>query len=166
MVHWPWAWSPFLLCAPEAGSIVHISRIPHPLALNCLWPIRSQCKQRKVLLLLLSRFSRVRLCGTPQTAAHQAPPSLGLSRQEHWSGLPFPSPMHESEKWKWSWVWLFVTPWTVAHQAPPSMGFSRQEYWSCHCLLPREGDQHEVEQHSMVQALCHVLSLPFVCGKI
>ena len=35
-------------------------------------------------------------------AAHQAPLSLGFSRQEHWSGLPFPSPMHESEKWKWS----------------------------------------------------------------
>ena len=35
-------------------------------------------------------------------AAHQAPPSLGLSRQEHWSGLPFPSPMHGSEKWKGS----------------------------------------------------------------
>ena len=51
-------------------------------------------------LLLLSRFSRVRLCATPETAAHQAPPSLGLSRQEHWSGLPFPSPMHESEKSK------------------------------------------------------------------
>ena len=49
-------------------------------------------------LLLLSCFSRVRLCATPQTAAHQAPPSLGFSRQEHWSGLPFPSPMHESEK--------------------------------------------------------------------
>ena len=30
-------------------------------------------------------------------AAHQAPPSLGFPRQEHWSGLPFPSPMHESE---------------------------------------------------------------------
>ena len=29
-------------------------------------------------------------------------PSLGFSRQEHWSGLPFPSPMHKSEKWKWS----------------------------------------------------------------
>ena len=29
-------------------------------------------------------------------------PSLGFSRQEHWGGLPFPSPMHESEKWKWS----------------------------------------------------------------
>ena len=35
-------------------------------------------------------------------AAHQAPPSLGFARQEYWSGLPFPSPMHESEKWKWS----------------------------------------------------------------
>ena len=35
-------------------------------------------------------------------AAHQAPPSLGFSKQEHWNGLPFPSPMHESEKWKWS----------------------------------------------------------------
>ena len=50
-----------------------------------------------MLLLLLSRFSRVRLCVTPQMAAHQAPPSLGFSRQEHWSELPFPSPMHESE---------------------------------------------------------------------
>ena len=35
-------------------------------------------------------------------AALEALPSLGFSRQEHWSGLPFPSPMHESEKWKWS----------------------------------------------------------------
>ena len=50
--------------------------------------------------LLLSRFSRAQLCATPQMAAHQAPPSLGFSRQEHWSGLPFPSPMHEGEKWK------------------------------------------------------------------
>ena len=46
-----------------------------------------------LLPLLLSHFSRVRLCMTP---------SLGFSRQEHWSGLPFPSPMHKSEKWKWS----------------------------------------------------------------
>ena len=51
-----------------------------------------------MLLLLLSHFSRVRLCATPETAAHQAPLFLGFSRQEHWSGLPFPSPMHESEK--------------------------------------------------------------------
>ena len=45
------------------------------------------------VLLLLSHFRRVRLCVTP---------SLGFSRQEHRSGLPFPSPMHKSEKWKWS----------------------------------------------------------------
>ena len=51
-----------------------------------------------LLLLLLSRFSHVRLCVMPETAAHQAPLSLGFFRQEHWSGLPFPSPMHESEK--------------------------------------------------------------------
>ena len=47
---------------------------------------------------LLSRFSHVRLCVTPKMAAHQAHPSLGFSRQEHWSGLPFPSPMHDSEE--------------------------------------------------------------------
>ena len=46
-----------------------------------------------LLLLLLSRFSHVWLCATPQTAAHQALPSLGFSRQEHWSGLPFPPPI-------------------------------------------------------------------------
>ena len=39
-----------------------------------------------------------RLCAAPQTAAHQAPPSLGFSTQEHWSGVPFPSPLNESEK--------------------------------------------------------------------
>ena len=38
------------------------------------------------VLLLLSHFSCVRFCATPETAAHPAPPSLGLSRQEHWSG--------------------------------------------------------------------------------
>ena len=37
-------------------------------------------------------LSRVRLFVTPWTVAHQAPPSMGFSRQEYWSGLPFPSP--------------------------------------------------------------------------
>ena len=44
-----------------------------------------------LLLLLLSRFSRARLCATPQTSAHQAPPSLGFCRQAYWSELPLPS---------------------------------------------------------------------------
>ena len=52
----------------------------------------------ELLLLLLSHFSRVNSVRPPWTAAHQAPPSLGFSRQEHWSGLPFSSPVRESEK--------------------------------------------------------------------
>ena len=38
------------------------------------------------------KWSRARLSATPWTAAHQAPPSMGFSRQEYWSGLPLPSP--------------------------------------------------------------------------
>ena len=45
-----------------------------------------------LLLLLLSHFSRVRLLVTPWTEAYQAPPSMGFSRQEYWSGVPSPSP--------------------------------------------------------------------------
>ena len=54
-----------------------------------------------LLLLLLSRFSRVRLCATPWSAAYQASPSMGFSRQEHWSGLPFPSPHHILVSFNW-----------------------------------------------------------------
>ena len=40
----------------------------------------------------MKSLSRVRLLATPWTAAYQAPPSMGFSRQEYWSGLPLPSP--------------------------------------------------------------------------
>ena len=43
-------------------------------------------------LLIFPSFSRVRLFATPWTVAYQAPLSMGFSRQEYWSGLPFPSP--------------------------------------------------------------------------
>ena len=46
-----------------------------------------------LMLLLLSRFSRVQLCATSEMAAHQAPSSMGLSRQEYWSGVPLPAPL-------------------------------------------------------------------------
>ena len=39
-------------------------------------------------------LSRVRLLAIPWTAAHQAPPSMGYSRQEYWSGVPLPSPIY------------------------------------------------------------------------
>ena len=117
----------FFFSAPPHWTLVPISGIePIPLAVKVLSPNHWTSR---VLLLLLSRFSRVRLCATPKTAVHQAPPSLGFSRQEHWSGVPFPSPMHESET-EVTQLWLLATPWTAAHQAPPSLGFSRQEYWS------------------------------------
>ena len=40
----------------------------------------------------MKSLSRVRLLATPWTVAHQAPPSMGFSRQEYWSGVPLPSP--------------------------------------------------------------------------
>ena len=43
------------------------------------------------MLLLLSCFSCVRLLATAWTAAYQAPPPMGFSRQEYWSGVPLPS---------------------------------------------------------------------------
>ena len=103
-------------------------------------------KQRTLLLMAQKtecccccHFSRVRLCVTPEMAAHQAPLSLGFSRQEHWSGLPFPSPMQEGEKWKWS---CSVVP---DPQRPHALQPSRLLHpWDfpakstgvgCHCLL-------------------------------
>ena len=78
----------------------------------------------------------------PKDGSPPGSPSLGFSRQEHWSGLPFPSPMHEvkSESEVTESVQLSASPWTAAHQAPPSMGFSRQEHWSGVPLpSPKEG---------------------------
>ena len=65
-------------------------------------------------------------------AAHQAPPSLGFSKQETGVGCHFllQCMKVKSESEVLSRVRLLATPWTAAHQAPPSMGFSRQEYWS------------------------------------
>ena len=84
----------------------------------------------------------LQLCPTlcdPIDGSHQAPLSLGFSRQEHWSGLPFPSPMHESEKWKWSLS--VVSDFSRPHGLQPTRllhpwGFSRQSTGvGCHCLL-------------------------------
>ena len=92
-----------------------------------------------LLLLLLSHFSCVQLCVTPETAAHQVPPSLGFSRQEHWSGLPFPSPMHESEKWKWSHS--VVSHSSQPHGLQPTRLLRPWDFpgtstgVGCHCLL-------------------------------
>ena len=89
----------------------------------------------------MKSLSRVRLLATSWTAAYQAPPPMGFSRQEYWSGVPLPSLKvgslaHNSgdtvlhKCLVLSHVWLLVAPWTTAGQAPLSMGFPKQEYWS------------------------------------
>ena len=72
-------------------------------------------------------------------AAHQALRSLGFSRQEYWSGLPFPSPMHESEKWKWSRS--VVSDSSRPHGLQPTRLLRPWDFpgkstgVGCHCLL-------------------------------
>ena len=102
-----------------------------------------------LILLLLSRFSRVRLLATPWTAAHQAPPSMGFSRQEYWRGCHCLLRWLQQTIWKQMWsgtvslesfnvrAWSVttvvsdcVTPGTIAHQAPLSVGFFSQGSWS------------------------------------
>ena len=83
------------------------------------------------LLLLPSRFSRVRLCATPQTAAHQAPhpwdsPVKNIRVAFHFL-LQFMKVKSKSEVAQLCPT--LATPQTVGFQAPLSMGFSRQEYW-------------------------------------
>ena len=72
-------------------------------------------------------------------AAHQALLSLGFSRQEHWSGLPFPSSMHKSEKWKWSRSVVSDSSWPHGLQptgllCPWDFPGTSTEV-GCHCLL-------------------------------
>ena len=105
-------------------------------------------------------------------AAHQAPPSLGFSRQKtplEWVAISL------SNAWKWkvkvkslSRVGPSATPWTAAYQAPSSMGFSRQEYWSgvplpsptlCHSSW---NILHSHQKHTSVTISLHPQrSLPF-----
>ena len=86
-----------------------------------------------MLLLLLSRFSRVWLCATPVDCSLPGSPIPGIlqARTLEWVAISF------SNAWKWkvkvkslSRVRLLVTSWTAAYQALPSMEFSGQQYWS------------------------------------
>ena len=88
---------------------------------------------------VLSQLSHAQLFITPWTAACQAPLSVGFSRQEYWSGSPFPSPVHESEKWKWSRS--VVSNSQRPHGLQPTRLFRPWEFpgkstaVGCHCLL-------------------------------
>ena len=70
----------------------------------CLWPksgLKTKAPDHKPKPCFAAAAKSLQSCLTlcdPIDGSPQAPPSLGFSKQEHWSGLPFPSPMHESEK--------------------------------------------------------------------
>ena len=95
-------------------------------------------------------------------AARQAPPSLGFSRQEHWSGLPFPSPMHESEKWKWSCS--VVSDFLRPHGLQPTRLLCPWDFpgkstgVGCHCLL------REHPEPGFFSILWDLLHLAASCG--
>ena len=62
-------------------------------------------KSRDIILPAAAAAKSLQSCPTLCDPIDGSPPGSlmpGFSRQEHWSGLPFPSPMHKSEKWKWS----------------------------------------------------------------
>ena len=111
----------FLSCALNSGQ---------SMALNRVWLDHSKVLEQRRWRLNVSAAA---------TAAHQAPLSLGFSRQEHWSGLAFPSPMHESEKWKWSCS-VASNP-QRPHRLQPTRLLRPWEFSgkstgvACHCLL-------------------------------
>ena len=86
-------------------------------------------------------LSRVQL-SDPMDCSLQAPPSMGFSRQEYWSGVPLPLCLNFGMcvcAQLLSPVRFFVVPCTVAYQASLSMEFARQEYW-CGLLFPPPGN--------------------------
>ena len=82
----------FLVCW---NNLIEVPPVSSKLGSICrLWGQKAlgyECQSRNTCV-HASCFSRVRLFATPWTAAHQAPLSMGFSRQEYWSGLPCPSP--------------------------------------------------------------------------
>ena len=101
-----------------------------PLA-SCTFP-RTYVSNSILLLLLLSRFSRVRLCNPIDGSPPGSPiPGILQARPLEWVAISFSNERKCRVKVKsLSHVQLPATPWTAAHQAPPSLGFSRQDHWS------------------------------------
>ena len=83
-----------------------------------------------LLLLLLSRFSRVWLCATPRWQPTRLLRPWDSPGKNTGVGCHFLLQCMKVKVKSLSPVWLLATPWTAAYQAPPSMGFSGQQYWS------------------------------------
>ena len=79
------------LCDPIDGSLPG-SPIPGILQARTLEWVATSFSNAWKWKVKVKLLSRIRLLATPWTAAYQAPPSVGFSRQEYWSGVPLPSP--------------------------------------------------------------------------
>ena len=119
------------------------------LELICLEPVlcnkRNHCNQKPEHHKGAAAAKSLQSCPTlcdPIDGSPPGSPSLGFSRQEHWSGLPFPSPMHESEKWKWSRSVMPNSSWP--HGLQPTRLLRPWDFpgkstgVGCHCLLWRK----------------------------
>ena len=105
------------LCDPVDGSPPG-SAIPGILQARTLEWISISFSNAWKWKVKVKSFSHVWLFATPWTAAHQAPPSMGFSRQEYWSGVPLPSPFLSLIKWysrskSRKWENSFVATWVA-----------------------------------------------------
>ena len=122
------------LCDPRDGSRPG-SPVPGILQARTLEWVASSFSNAWKWKVKVKSLSRVRLLATSWTAAYQAPPSMGFSRQEYWSGVPLRLRMSIYIVHWFGWLvtkscLTLVTPWTVSCQAPLSMRLPRQEHWS------------------------------------
>ena len=101
----------------------------------------------------------LQLCPTLCDPIDGSPPgflSLGFSRQEHWSGLPFPSPMQEREKGKWNLSVVLDSSWP--HGLQPTRLLHPWDFpgkstgVGCHCLL------HPASYNSLIYFICLTFS--------
>ena len=93
------------LCDPRDGSLPG-SAIPGILQARTLEWVAISFSNAWKWKVKVKSLSCVRLFEIPWTAAHQAPPSMGFSRQEYWSGVPLPSPCM-----KYRWSLIFIVDW-------------------------------------------------------
>ena len=102
-------------------------------------------------------LSRVRLLATPRTAAYQAPPSMGFSRQEYWSGVPLPSP-REHVNWMFNFQMFLGFPCgPVVKNLPANAGYTGS--------IPCPGRSHRGIEASVSQLLKPLCLEPMLCNK-
>ena len=89
-------------------------------------------------------LSRARLFATPWTAAHQAPPSMGFSRQEYWSGVPLPSPIlviRKNEIMPLATIWMDLEIIILNEVTQRQIPYAIAYMWNLYCKKEGKGIQ-------------------------